>query len=389
MTSTDLRTVEPATGIEEPIAITGWGAVSAIGVGADPFTEALISGQEAFTDPTDQFDLELPSDSAGVVRDFHARDYLGRKGTTFLDRSSALGLVGSHLALKDSSLDLEEADRARLGVVLGTSTGGVQAIVDYSRETLELDPPYMVKPLLFPNSVMNSAAGQSGIRLKLQGPNSTIAGGSLSGLQALRYGIGLLRNRYADGMVVGAYDEFTPQTAWIDHVSRGERAMAPLGEGSAAFFLERADAVRESGRTPNAEIFTVESRSGLPASEDAAGMVGRLTDTIRRALEKAGVSTDQVWAVSSGEGGDRELDQVEDEAITTALGEAPERIRSKARLGECNAVSTAFQLATLLARHRRDPGLDGRVSVITAIDRDGGIGVAVVRGWGHASGDHG
>lgn len=388
MTSTDLRPVEPGTGLWEPIAITGWTAVTAIGVGAEPFTDAIVCGHDAFDDPTDLFDLELPSDKASVLRDFHARDYLGRKGTTFLDRSSALGLVSSHLALQDSSLDPDDADRARLGVVLGTTTGGVQAIVDYCRDTIEQDPPYMVKPLLFPNTVMNSAAGQVGIRLKLNGPNSTISGGTLSGLQSLRYALNLLRNDYADGLVVGAYDEFTPQTAWIDEVNRGEEALSPLGEGAAAFFLERADAVRDSGRTPEAEILTVESRTGPPASEDASGMVGRLADTIGRALAKSGVDVDQVWAVSSAEGGSRDLDGIEDGGIVAALGERHERIRSKNQVGECNAASGALQLATLLARHRRDPGLDGRVGIVTSVDRDGGIGVAVVRGWSHAGGDH-
>jgi 3-oxoacyl-[acyl-carrier-protein] synthase II len=390
VTSTDLRPVEPATGLSEPIAITGWAPVTALGAGADSFTDAIASGENAFSDPTDQFDLELPSATASVVRGFHARDYLGRKGTTFLDRSTALGLVSSHLALQDSSLDQEQADRDRLGVVLGTTTGGVNAIVDYCRDTLEQDPPYMVKPLLFPNTVMNSAAGQVGIRLKLFGPNSTISGGRLSGLQSLRYALNLLHNGYADGVVAGAYDEFTPQTAWIDHVSRGGApGSAPLGEGAAAFLLERSGAVRESGRAPEAEILASESRSGLPVGEDPSGTAARLADAIRRALEKSGVRADQVWAVSSAEGGDPGLDAVERDGIEAALGDGHERIRSKEQLGECNAASGALQLATVLARHRLDAGLDGRVSLVTSLDRDGGIGVVVVRGWARVGGDHG
>lgn len=393
MTSTETRPAGPdsgTAGLSEPIAVTGWTAVTPLGIGAGPFTDALASDRDAFGDPSGMFDLELPASRAAVMPGFHARDHLGRKGTTFLDRGSALGLVGAHLALEDSSLDPDTVGRERVGIVLGTTTGGVNAIIDYCRDTLEQDPPYMVKPLLFPNTVMNSASGQAGIRLKLRGPNSTVSGGPLSGLQSLRYSLNLLRNGYADGVVTGAFDEFTPQTAWIDDVVRGrDRALAPLGEGSAAFVLERAGDVRAAGRAMDAEILAVESLSGPSAVQDPSGAAARLAAAVGRALARSGVAPEQVRTVSSGEGGDTLLDAVEGEGIAAALGEGHERLRAKERLGECGAAAGALQLAVVLARHRNDPALDGTVSVLTSLDREGGAGAAVVRGWSRAGGDHG
>lgn len=390
MTTTDIREREqaPAAGVLAPAAVTGWSVLSSIGNGADAFTEAVAEGRSGACDASGMFDLPLPSPTACALPDFQAKDFIGRKGTTFLDRSTALGLVGCHLTLQDASLVVDDGNRDRVGVILGTTTGGVNAIVDYCRDTLEQDPPYMVKPLLFPNTVMNSTAGQVGIRLGLRGANSTIAGGQLASLNALRYGIGVLRNGYADALVVGAYEEFTPQTAWIDHNSGGDRpGRVPLGEGAVGFMVEDAARVRAEGRVPDAEILTVETGTGLPL-EQGPELARLLTATIERALARSGVRADEVWAVASGENGRGDLDAVEDRSIRDALGADAARIRIKTQVGECHAAAGGLQLAALLARHRNHPELDGRASIVTSVSDEGAVAVAVLRGWSRDGGDH-
>ncbi|MEE2047320.1 hypothetical protein Q7689_28725, partial [Nocardiopsis tropica] len=89
---------------------------------------------------------------------------------------------------------------------------------------------------------------------------------------------------------------------------------------------------------------------------------------------------DEVWGVATGEHGVEDLDGAEDAGVRAALGDGPVRIRVKRLVGECNSASGPFQLAALLAHHRTDPGLDGRVSVLTSVSADGAAGAAVVRG---------
>src|SRR5699024_7600310 len=79
------------------------------------------------------------------------------------------------------------------GLVLGTHTGSAQSIMDFTRESLVSAKPFYVDPSLFPNTVMNCAAGQSAIWHQLKGPNTTIAGGRGTGLLALQYALRLQR----------------------------------------------------------------------------------------------------------------------------------------------------------------------------------------------------
>jgi 3-oxoacyl-[acyl-carrier-protein] synthase II len=366
------------------LAITGWSVLTSAGIGADEFAGAVVEGRSGLTDVAGMFDEEpLPERRAGAITGFKVRDYLGRKGTSFFDRSTSLALVGCTLALRDTDFELAEDNRERTGIVMGTTTGSLQSTSEYTRETLTQDKPYLVNPLLFPNTVMNCAAGQSAIWHRLKGVNATIAGGQLAGLNALRYAKNTIRRQYADTLLVGAVDEFSPHTAWQTHLANVARGVTvPLGEGSAVFVVE--DAAKLNGRRPDAEILAVELGTyGPPGQQPDAG--DGLAVCIARALDRAGVAASDVWAVASGETG---ADDVEPRGIAQALGNV-RKVLIKELLGECHAASGALQLAALLAHHRSDPALDGQVSVVTSCSADGAVGAAVVRGWSRAGRDHG
>lgn len=370
------------------LAITGWGVVSSLAIGADEFTAAVDEGRSGLRDVTGMFDEELPEDQAFALTDFKVRDHLGRKGTSFFDRSTSLGLVGCTLALDDTDLTVTDDNRERVGIVLGTTAGSIKATSDYSRETLENDRPYLVNPLLFPNTVMNCAAGQSAIWHKLKGVNATVAGGQLAGLSALRYARNQIRRRYADALLVGSVEEFSPHTAWFTHRQHSaEVGRAKLGEGSAVFVVEDAATVRAQGRRPDAEVLAVEVGTyGAPGHEPDAG--AGLAGCIRRALDRAGVDPAEVRAVATGECGITRLDDIERRGTEAALGTEVWRVRAKEWVGECHSASGSLQIAAVLAGHRGHPELDGAVSVVTSVSPDGGVGAAVLRGWHRARGDH-
>src|SRR6185369_14219525 len=138
------------------------------------------------------------------------RDLLGRKGTSSFDRRSALAVVACGQAIEASDIRVDDTNRRRIGIVLGTSLGSLKSMNDYTQETLRYDRPYLVEPLLFPNTVMNCAAGQAAIRYGLKGINATVAGCELAFLHALRYSRNAFRCEYADALLIGAVEEFTP-----------------------------------------------------------------------------------------------------------------------------------------------------------------------------------
>lgn len=342
--------------------ITGCGLLSAAGEDLRALAEPVgaVHGDVSARLPG------LPKTTAPVIADFDVRARLGRKGTSSYDRATALAVVACDAALRDAGLDLETADRSRIGLVLGTTTGSLGSTMDYSRETLVQDRPYLVNPMLFPNTVMNCAAGQAAIRFGLRGVNATVAGGPIGFLQALRYAMAALDRGHADTVLVGAVEEFTPHTAW------GSRILDDRDAGEAAtVFVLRRDAVPDG---PSAEVLAT-AAGFCPDFSSGDALVLAVAACVRRAIAAAGIDPLQVAVMVTGEGSE------EPDAIAAALGHRPRRLEVPAELGDCRSAGGGLALATVLAQQWYGQEPDGEVAVLTGHSRDGGVLAAVVRGW--------
>ena len=362
------------------LAVTGMGVLAAPGVGVEAFAAGLRAGKAEPAEVTGMFDESLPEERAFALPDFRVRDHLGRKGTSFFDRSTALALVACTQALADTGYQIDDDNRHRVGVVMGTTAGSVKSTSDYSRETFVNEKPYLVNPLIFPNAVMNSAAGQTAIWHKLRGVNATVAGGQIAVLSGLRYARNALRCGYADALVVCAAEEYSPHMAWANRLGRRGSEGVPGGEGAAAFFIESADAVYAAGRRPDAEILAIETETCAPPG-GRPDLETALRECVERTLVAAGIGVGDVSTVVSGEGGVVPLDRAEDRAIRAVVGDRPERLRIKQVVGECHSAGAALGLAAVLARHRGESADDGRIWLLTATSLDGAVGAAVIRGW--------
>ncbi|MCT9933143.1 hypothetical protein N5079_23315 [Planotetraspora sp. A-T 1434] len=306
-------------------------------------------------DATPLYD-DLPAHSAPVLAGFSVRERLGRKGTSTFDRATALAVVACGEALRDAGVDLTTVDPARVGLVLGTTVGSLASTMDFSRETLVQDKPYLVNPMQFPNTVMNCAAGQSAIWYGLRGVNATVAGGPIAFLQAMRYAVRAIEKSQADTVLVGAVEEFTPHTAWSSALS----GTVAAGEAATVFVLRRAV-------TGMAEVLA--TAAGFTPADGP----GALPGCVRRALAQAGASPEQVWAMATGD----HLDDGEAGAVEAALGRRPLDLSPRARYGDCGAAAGGLALAAVLDR-RADAPADA-VAVVTGRARDGAVAAAVIR----------
>uniref|UniRef100_A0AAU2V597 Uncharacterized protein n=1 Tax=Streptomyces sp. NBC_00003 TaxID=2903608 RepID=A0AAU2V597_9ACTN len=363
------------------LAVTGWGIVASTGIGADEFGKALADGESGLRDVTTMFSEELPQPAAHAIVDFDVRDHLGRKRTSSLDRTTAFAVTAAGLALADSGVQLDDENRDETGIVLGNTMGSFRSIAEFDRETLVNDRPYLVEPLLFPNSVMNCAASRCAIWHQLRGVNATIPAGRISAVSALRYGGTLLQRGHARTLLLGAVEEFSAHRAWLEHHAHaGEPSRAPLGEAAALLVTEDARAVRAAGRPMDAEILATKV-GHLDVTDRSTTPADGLAQHVRSALEAAGVTAAQVTTVVTGECGLSHVDTVEQAAVEAVFGTGPGRLKVADTLGDCGGASAAVQLAAVLALHRDAPGRDGQVSVVTSYDPEGGVGVVVLRAW--------
>ena len=203
-------------------------------------TSGVLPGRARFSDFLEPASADC--DRPDRIHDFDPVEHLGRKGIKILDRVTCLALTACGEALAQAGLPVPESSTDRFGVVSATTNASLKSVTGYSRATLVEARPYLVNAMLFPNTVMNCAAGQAAIRFGLRGPNATIAGADLAGIQALHYARNLARRDYLDHVMVFGAEEMTDEYRALHVHSRASAAQAI--EGSVAAVLSaRPDAI--------------------------------------------------------------------------------------------------------------------------------------------------
>ncbi|MBE1491996.1 beta-ketoacyl synthase N-terminal-like domain-containing protein [Plantactinospora soyae] len=352
----------------DELVLSGWSAASAFGLGADRFADGVRAGTDAVA-PLDRAAWPGPYDRAGLIPGFDIPELLGRKGTRSMDRATGIAIATVGMLLDQCGPELV-GEPERIGLVLGTSSGSVQSIMDFTRESLTGARPFHVDPARFPNTVMNRAAGQSAIWYGLKGPNTTIAGGSLTGLLALNYAVRLQRGGHSDLILCGAVEEYSVQRGWLEWHGR-EGVAAPLGEGCAIFLLEPLSSAVRDGRRPLATV----RGSRFRAFSDPAAVRPVLGRCIGDALGAAGLRPEDVRVVAASDAGNG-LAAAEEAAIADVLGaNRPTRLHCRALLGDTSSASSAFQLAAALSE--LSDRSDG-VALVTGVDRDGQVGATLL-----------
>ena len=311
------------------LSIRGWAALT-------PWDDAL-SGEARPGDAvavTDLYAEPLPSPQTRAILNFDTRERLGRKGTSQLTRAAAMAIVSTGAALDDSGIDVA-AHRARIGVALGTSTGSLRSTMEFSKDTLVQERPYLVDPGAFPNTVLNQAAGRLAIWHGLAGPNATIAGGRVAFLGALSFAARAIRRDRADVVVTGAVEEFTPHYAWMAHHTLGAKAVP--SEAAAAFVVRSRHDARD-----DADL--VAMTTGFAPGQTAAARHSALAAVVDELRRAAGDDIEVVFTSSSD---CEELDAV------AALVDAGAELRAvNLEFGDCDAASAAVALAAILGEHR-------------------------------------
>lgn len=367
---------------QQRLVVTGWSCISPYGIGAEAFRVGLALGAvpEADVLPLIADDETAPYPRARIAAGFDIGVELGKKGTRTLDRLTALSIATVGLALRDRATVAEE-DRSRTSVVLGSSQGSLRSISGFTRETLRHERPDYVNPALFPNTVMNCAAGQTAIWHGCCGPNVTVSAGHLSAISAIRFSMIALRQGYADLVLAGGAEEFTGPNAWAHYLTNDEatRAHSPLAEGCAIFAIESAVTAVEKGRKAHAEILgAVLATYGIHASD--AAMTDALATCIGNLLDKHSVTPDQIALVCKS-ALEPKLSDIEDTAIDQVLtgSTGVQRLGLNEVVGNAISASTAFQLAVLLTHLADGSHTGGAYALLVAIDSSGSLGAVLIR----------
>ncbi|UGY94197.1 beta-ketoacyl synthase N-terminal-like domain-containing protein [Streptomyces gobiensis] len=353
--------------------ISTWSAVSPFGIGRASFERGLTQQASTAAEPGGEDEWgPLPAGTYLPVPGFSAREVLGKKGTRSMDRVSALAVTTIRELLEENAHSSAVATGERAALVLGTTTGSVKSMMDITRDTLIHEKPFYIDAARIPNAIMNSAAAQCAIWHQIKGPNTTVAGGRVAPLLALRYSLRLLAAERAKAALCGGAEELSAPRAWLEHHGRSAaEPAAPLGEGCALLLVEPA---AEAQGSALADVLAVET--GIHTGAD---LRHSLIECLRRAVARTGVTLDDVWAVSSvpGEGplGDAERAAVDDVFGSPKI----QRIQGARLWGDAGAATAAFQTVSVLSSAQASAEAAGRVAVVVSVDRDGVLGCALLR----------
>jgi 3-oxoacyl-[acyl-carrier-protein] synthase II len=241
------------TNAERRTVITGVGAVTPIGTGAEGLWAGLaarVSAVRAITrfDPT-----PFRSKIAAEIPDFRPQDHLDAKRAKRLDRFSQLAVTSARFALADAELDPRRENGDRVGAMMGSALGGV-AFAEAQIERFRAEGPRGLDPALALAVFPGAASCNIAIEFGFTGPNSTNAMSCASGTIAVGDAFHAIRAGRADVMLAGG----------------AEAPLAPMTY--AAFSVIRAMSTRNDDPAHASRPFD-ENRDGFVMGEGAAVLV--------------------------------------------------------------------------------------------------------------------
>lgn len=350
--------------IKKRIVITGVGVLASNAIGKDAFWQALEEGKSGIKEVSLFETTSMKTKTAGEIKDFDPKPYLGDKGLRLLDRSTKLVNVAAKLALDDANFKVTPENTDEVGVVLGTTLGSVWSISEFDKQALREGPRY-VNPALFPNTVINSPASQISIRFVIKGFNTTIATGFTSSLDALKYACDFIQLGRAKAILVGGVEEFCIQTYLgfykLNFLSGSKGGGIELscpfdkrrngivfGEGSAMFLIEDLESAKKRGAKIYCEIKSI----GYAFDPFRVNKYNRRGPGIRKAMKEALGGADlepgDIDYISANANSTPEADLIETEAVKDVFGDCASKVpisSIKSMIGETFSASGAMQIA--------------------------------------------
>ena len=191
-----------ATSEKQRVVITGLGAITNYGIGAETLWEGMLAGKSCI-DKVTAFDTTgYLSQIGSEVKDFNAGDFMDPKEAKRNDRYTQFAVAASRLALENAGIDSAKLNPERFGVIIGSGIGGMLTIQAQSRRLFEMGPR-KVSPFMIPSLIANIASGVVAIEVGARGPNYGIVSACASGTHSIGESFRMLRDNKVDVMIAG------------------------------------------------------------------------------------------------------------------------------------------------------------------------------------------
>jgi 3-oxoacyl-[acyl-carrier-protein] synthase II len=332
----------------------------------------ILAGRSGIA-PSARFDtVNFPTHFGGEIRQLDLEPYMSPKDARRMDAFMQYGVVAGMQAMRDSGLEVTEANSDRIGVLMGSGMGGLESIEEAYDRFLDTHSPKKVSPFFIPASIINLVSGHLSIAFKVTGPNLAVATACTTSTHSLGLAMRLIQYGDADAMLAGGSEMSTCPTGMSGFAQakalsqRNEDPQAAsrpwdkdrdgfvMGDGAGAMMLEEYEQAKARGAKIYAELV------GFGMSGDAFHVTAPPEDgegarkAMAKALIDAKLNPEQVQYVNAHATSTELGDRAETTAIRRAFGPAADKLAVSSTksmtghlLGAAGAVEAIFSVLAL------------------------------------------
>jgi nodulation protein E len=344
------------------VAITGMGAISALGRDVSQFAASLCQGRSGIG-PIESADCSaLRFKNGAEVRAYCHQPYFEDRHADFLDRFAQFAVIAAREAVAGAAVDWTPELRESSAIITGSCVGG-QGTEDIGFHEVYKLGHNRVHPLTIPKTMANAGASHISMDFGITGPSFTISTACSSAAHAIGQAFWMIRSGVTDLAITGGSEapfSFGILKAWeamrvvspdtCRPFSRDRRGMI-LGEGAAMFVLEPLEAARARGALVHAEVV------GFGMSADAGHITQPSSDgaarAMRAALKDACLAPEQIGYINAHGTATPANDVTETAAIYRVFGQHTASMpvsSTKSMHGHALGAAAALEcLATVLA----------------------------------------
>ncbi len=317
------------------VVITGMGILSPIGNSVTEFDHGLRNGHNGISTITHFDTTDYSVHIAGEVK-IDLEEKIDRKELNRMDRFTAMAIIASDEAIRQSGIDNDSLNKERIGVIIGSGIGGIATFEEQHKKLI--NSPRRVSPFFIPSMISDIASGHVSIKYGFKGPNYCVISACSTSSHSIGDAFRIISYGDADVIVTGGSDAtITPMAvAGFSNMKALTRNDEPdmacrpfdahrdgfvMGEGAGILILEEMAHAKNRGANILAEV------RGYGATADAHHLTSPAPDgngairAMKIALEDADCSLSDIDYINAHGTSTIYNDKIETLAIKTVFGE--------------------------------------------------------------------
>lgn len=349
------------------VVVTGMGLITPIGNSIEEFWKNIHAGKVGIG-PIRNFDTTAyKAKLSAEVTDFEPKDYIPAKDAKRMDKFSQFAVAAAIQAVNDAGINMEQEDKYRTGVSIGSGTGSLMGI-EREYDKLLAKGPGRIHPLTAPMVLGNMAAANVAITFGCKGKCLDIVTACATGTNSIGEAFRSIQHGEADIILAGGVDSsvsrfgvatFQALTA-LTTSDNPLQASIPFdkkrdgfvtGEGAGVLVLEELGHALARNAHIYAEI------GGYGATCDASHLTAPLEDgsgaamAMKLAIEDAGLSPKDIDYINAHGTSTPMNDKLETKAIKLAFGDNAYKVKinsTKSMIGHLFGAGGAVELITCI-----------------------------------------